>query len=165
MGFFETIYSWFHSFYNQYLWDALRVIINDEDVTLFADSLYIIGIVSVIVSFLVAFAFYVWPINHPRFYGWKAWLVMFVLAGALNFGIGFGMAYSRVQTVNENEEACELVLGDEDDNEPDLSLYINSNDYLGFGLSNLFVGLIFFVCSSIPLMFYDGAARFSPFRL
>lgn len=162
MAFFETIYSWFHSFYNDTMWDTVREIINDNDDLLFADSLFIIGIITLIVSGLVAFAYYVWPINHPRFNAWKSWILMLIVAALLNFGIGIGCGYSRVQSVNESDEACELILEDE---ESDLTDEITFSDYLGYGLSNIFVGSIFFIICCIPLTFYNGNARFSPFRL
>lgn len=162
MAFFETIYSWFHSFYNDALWDTVRVIINDDDDLLFADSLFIIGIISFIVSGLIAFAYYVWPINHPRYNAWKSWLLMFVIAAAINFGVGIGGSYSRVQSVNESDEACELILEEE---AADLTEEISTNDYIGFGLSNIFVGSIFFIIWCIPLTFYNGNARLSPFKL
>ena len=162
MAFFETIYSWFHSFYNDTMWDTVREIINDNDDLLFADSLFIVGIITLIVSGLVAFAYYVWPINHPRFNAWKSWILMLIVAALLNFGIGIGCGYSRVQSVNESDEACELILEDE---ESDLTDKITFSDYLGYGLSNIFVGSIFFIICCIPLTFYNGNARFSPFRL
>lgn len=163
MAFFETIYSWFHSFYNDTMWDTLREIISEDDELLFADSLYVVGIVTLIVSLLVAIAFYIWPINNPSFKSWKAWLAMLLLTMLLNFGIGVGMGYSRVLTVNESDDACEYVIGDNYDGES-LTDEIGVGDYLGFGLSNLFVGSIFFIVWSIPLTFYNGNARFSPFR-
>lgn len=162
MAFFETIYSWFHSFYNDTMWDTVREIINDNDDLLFADSLFIVGIITLIVSGLVAFAYYVWPINHPRFNAWKSWILMLIVAALLNFGVGIGCGYSRVQSVNESDEACELILEDE---EYDLTDEIAFSDYLGYGLSNIFVGSIFFIICCIPLTFYNGNARFSPFRL
>lgn len=162
MAFFETIYSWFHSFYNDTMWDTVREIINDNDDLLFADSLFVVGIITLIVSGLVAFAYYVWPINHPRFNAWKSWILMLIVAALLNFGIGIGCGYSRVQSVNESDEACELILEDE---ESDLTDEITFSDYLGYGLSNIFVGSIFFIICCIPLTFYNGNARFSPFRL
>lgn len=162
MAFFETIYSWFHSFYNDTMWDTVKEIINDNDDLLFADSLFIVGIITLIVSGLVAFAYYVWPINHPRFNAWKSWILMLIVAALLNFGIGIGCGYSRVQSVNESDEACELILEDE---ESDLTDEITFSDYLGYGLSNIFVGSIFFIICCIPLTFYNGNARFSPFRL
>ena len=158
MAFFETIYSWFHSFYNDTMWDTVREIINDNDDLLFADSLFVVGIITLIVSGLVAFAYYVWPINHPRFNAWKSWILMLIVAALLNFGIGIGCGYSRVQS----DEACELILEDE---ESDLTDEITFSDYLGYGLSNIFVGSIFFIICCIPLTFYNGNARFSPFRL
>lgn len=162
MAFFETIYSWFHSFYNDTMWDTVREIINDNDDLLFADSLFIVGIITLIVSGLVAFAYYVWPINHPRFNAWKSWILMLIVAALLNFGVGIGCGYSRVQSVNESDEACELILEDE---ESDLTDEVTFSDYLGYGLSNIFVGSIFFIICCIPLTFYNGNARFSPFRL
>lgn len=162
MAFFETIYSWFHSFYNDTMWDTVKEIINDNDDLLFADSLFIVGIITLIVSGLVAFAYYVWPINHPRFNAWKSWILMLIVAALLNFGIGIGCGYSRVQSVNESDEACELILEDE---ESDLTDEITFSDYTGYGLSNIFVGSIFFIICCIPLTFYNGNARFSPFRL
>ena len=162
MAFFETIYSWFHSFYNDTMWDTVREIINDNDDLLFADSLFVVGIITLIVSGLVAFAYYVWPINHPRFNAWKSWIFKLIVAALLNFGIGIGCGYSRVQSVNESDEACELILEDE---ESDLTDEITFSDYLGYGLSNIFVGSIFFIICCIPLTFYNGNARFSPFRL
>ena len=40
-----------------------------------------------------------------------------------------------------------------------LSIMVDENE-----LSNLFVGSIFFVVCCVPLTFYNGNARFSPFR-
>ena len=77
MAFFETIYSWFHNFYNDVMWDTVREIISDNDELLFADSLYVVGIVTLVVSLLIAVAFYIWPINNPSFKSWKSWIVCF----------------------------------------------------------------------------------------
>lgn len=167
MAIFETIYSWFHSFYNDTMWDTVKVIINvEEEKQLFADSLFIVGIITLVVSGLVAWAYYVWPINHPRFNAWKSWLLMLVVAALLNFGIGMGCGYFRVQSVNGSEEACAIIIGDEDEDEvSDLTDKITFSDYMGYGLSNSFVGSLFFILWCIPLTFYNGNARFSPFRL
>lgn len=163
MAFFETIYSWFHNFYNDVMWDTVREIISDNDELLFADSLYVVGIVTLVVSLLIAVAFYIWPINNPSFKSWKSWIVMLLISMLLNFGVGVGMGYSRVLSVSDDEEACALILGDDYDGQA-LTDEIGINNYLGFGLSNLFIGSIFFMVCCIPLTFYNGNARFSPFR-
>lgn len=164
MSFFETIYSWFHSFYNDTLWNAVREIVNEEDSLLFADSLYVVGIITLILSFLTAFAYYVWPINHPRFNAWKSWVLMLVIAACVNFMVGIGCAYSRVLSVNSNEEACEFIIGENYEGQA-LEEEIRIEDYIGFGLSNIFVGSIFFIACCIPLTFRHGNARLSPFRI
>ena len=163
MAFFETIYSWFHNFYNDVMWDTVREIISDNDELLFADSLYVVGIVTLVVSLLIAVAFYIWPINNPSFKSWKSWIVMLLISMLLNFGVGVGMGYSRVQSVSDDEEACVLILGDDYDGQA-LTDETGINNYLGFGLSNLFVGSIFFMVCCIPLTFYNGNAKFLPFR-
>lgn len=163
MAFFETIYSWFHNFYNDVMWDTVREIISENDELLFADSLYVVGLVTLVVTLLVTIAFYIWPINNPSFKSWKAWIVMLLISMLLNFGIGVGMGYSRVLSVSDDEEACELILGDDYDGQA-LTDETGINNYLGFGLSNLFVGSIFFIVCCTPLTFYNGNAKFSPFR-
>ena len=163
MAFFETIYSWFHNFYNDVMWDTVREIISDNDEQLFADSLYVVGIVTLVVSLLIAVAFYIWPINNPSFKSWKSWIVMLLISMLLNFGVGVGMGYSRVLSVSDDEEASALILGDDYDGQA-LTDETGINNYLGFGLSNLFVGSIFFMVCCIPLTFYNGNAKFSPFR-
>ena len=163
MAFFETIYSWFHNFYNDVMWDTVREIISDNDEQLFADSLYVVGIVTLVVSLLIAVAFYIWPINNPSFKSWKSWIVMLLISMLLNFGVGVGMGYSRVLSVSDDEEACALILGDDYDGQA-LTDETGINNYLGFGLSNLFVGSIFFMVCCIPLTFYNGNAKFSPCR-
>ena len=163
MAFFETIYSWFHNFYNDVMWDTVREIISDNDELLFADSLYVVGIVTLVVSLLIAVAFYIWPINNPSFKSWKSWIVMLLISMLLNFGVGVGMGYARVLSVSDDEEACALILGDDYDGQA-LTDETGINNYLGFGLSNLFVGSIFFMVCCIPLTFYNGNAKFSPFR-
>lgn len=163
MALFETIYSWFHNFYNDVMWDTVREIISDNDELLFADSLYVVGIVTLVVSLLIAVAFYIWPINNPSFKSWKSWIVMLLISMLLSFGVGVGMGYSRVLSVSDDEEACTLVLGDDYEGQA-LTDETGINNYLGFGLSNLFVGSIFFMVCCIPLALYNGNARFSPFR-
>ena len=163
MAFFETIYSWFHNFYNDVMWDTVREIISDNDEQLFADSLYVVGIVTLVVSLLIAVAFYIWPINNLSFKSWKSWIVMLLISMLLNFGVGVGMGYSRVLSVSDDEEACALILGDDYDGQA-LTDETGINNYLGFGLSNLFIGSIFFMVCCIPLTFYNGNAKFSPFR-
>lgn len=160
MGFFETIYFWFSGFYDSTLWDALSIITDDGKV-LFADHFWVIGLVALIIATLVAVAFYVWPINHPQFKSWWSWLIMLVLVGVLNFGIGWCMADIHVSDVNNDQDACNVILGDPNETFDD---HIDANDYLGFALSNLLVSCIFFSAVSIPLMFYKGSARLSPFR-
>ena len=88
---------------------------------------------------------------------------MLLISMLLNFGVGVGMGYSRVLSVNDDEDACALILGDDYEGQA-LTDEIGMNDYLGFGLSNLFVGSIFFIACCVPLAFYNGNARFSPFR-
>lgn len=164
MGFFETIYSWGHSFFNSYLWDTLRVIDNEDGETLYADSLFVVGIISIVLTLLVA-VFYYKIYDHPKFKSWWSWLITLSVAAMINFAVGIGMAYWRVNDVNASEEACELILGDEYEDDVYLGDFMSSADYCGFGMDNVLFSSLFFVVFSLPLMFMGKNTKYSPFRM
>lgn len=167
MNIFYSIYNWFIDV-NSPIFTIMNnhVSGDDETVTLLSSSLPTIGITAAIISFVVAFAYYIWPINHPRFKSWWSWLIMLVINAAINFGLAFAFLSHRISDVMMNNEVMEN-LSDTDT----MGGFIEDNvivfpvsGWIDFALSNACVSSVFFICASLILMWFRTNCRFSPFR-
>lgn len=154
--FFSSIYSWFCS-RDLDVFKAMNAIYSDED-ELLSGSFPAIGITALVISVLIAVAFYIWPINHPRFKAWWSWLIMLAINAAINFGLAFAFIQHRIGDINENsQEAIEVLTDDE-------TLSIPFAQWMDFALSNLCVSVMFFIAASLVLMWFSTNCRYSPFR-
>lgn len=155
--FFTSIYSWFCDS-SQTVFKIFDVIIGDDDELLFSSMFPTIGIVTAIISFLVAIAFYIWPINHPRFKAWWAWLIMLVCNAAINFGLAFAYIHHRVTDIEKSEDALVEFSNSE-------ILVLPTSQWIDFAFANLIVSVIFFVIASLILNWFSSNCRFSPVRV
>ena len=161
MNFFETIYSWFTSFCcTEKVEYAMGEILDGFDETVLATDGYLtLGITTLDVSFLLCFAFYIWPLDHPRFKAWWAWLVTAASNSFLAFLIG--LIYARVRFNNFDDPALETLTYDL---ELDDTVWFRFTDYVSVGLANIFVALLFFIAFSLVLNWFGKATKYSPFR-
>lgn len=164
--FFISIYSWFCDS-SQYLFKIMNDIWGEEEQLLLSSSFPTIGVTTAVISFLVAVAFYIWPINHPRFKAWWAWLIMLFVNAAINFGLAFAFIHHRIGVIEENQNIMDSI--EETETFRDIVsdegiLTIPSPNWFDFAFSNLCVSIIFFIIASLIFNWFSINCRFSPFR-
>ena len=161
MNFFETIYYWFTGFCcTEEVEFSMGEILDDfSDKVLATNGYLTLGITTLVVSFLLCFAFYIWPLDHPRFKAWWSWLTIAVTNSFLGFLIGLIYAKARIDGFdNATIDAITSYMGF---NEP-VEFY--SSDYASVGLANIFVSLLFFIVFSLCLTWFGKSTKYSPFR-
>lgn len=164
MNFFTSIYSWFCDS-TKAVFVLLNPIIDDEGQVLLGSMFPAIGITAAAISLLVAFAFYIWPINHPRFKAWWAWLIMLCLDLAINFGLAFAFLNHRITSIEGNQEIMDLISEDQAlEKFVEEKISLPSSQWFDLALANVGVSLLFFIVASLILTWFSTSARFSPFR-
>ena len=154
--FFASIYSWFCDS-SQTVFKIMDVILGEDDELLLSSMFPTIGICTAIISLIIAFAFYIWPINHPRFKAWWAWLIMLLTNAAINFGLAFAFIHHRISDIEKSEDALELFTDEE-------VLSIPTSQWFDFAFANLCVSVLFFIIASLFFNWFSTNCRFSPFR-
>lgn len=164
--FFLTIYSWFCN--EDLLSFKIMEVFgeSEEGLPLISGNFGAIGLTALVISLLVAFAYYIWPINHPRFKSWWSWLIMLAANALINFGLTFAFISFRIKEVEGNQELMEWIP------ESDYSQLLNENnvidipfsDQLEFALSNVVICALFFIIASLIFTWYRGNCQYSPFR-
>lgn len=163
--FFASIYGWICDS-SSLVFKAMNVILGEDDELLFSGSFSTMGITAAAISLLVAVAFYIWPINHPRFKAWWSWLIMLVVNAGVNFGLTFAFISHRIAEINGNGDASEASeeaiaeLTDENQN----VLSIPFSQWLDLAWSNVFMSVMFFILASLIFTWYDGNCKYSPIR-
>ncbi len=163
--FFSQIYGWFCNT-GKSVYKIMRSLVDDNGDQLLDGMFTTIGVTTVVISLVVAVAFYLWPINHPRFKAWWSWLIMLGCNALINFGLGFAFLKYRIGVINDNRQDELDVLGDWSPspiNEDGL-LSLPFSQWLDFACANAFVSVLFFMVASLILMWLPGNCRFSPFR-
>lgn len=158
--FFSSIYSWFCDS-SMTVFKIMDTIWSGDEELLLSSSFPTIGIIAAVISFLVAFAFYIWPINHPRFKAWWAWLLMLIVDAAINFGLTFAFIQHRISDIEKIGEDALDNLPDVTDEE---TLSIPFGQWFDLAMSNVCVSVLFFILASLILNWFSTNCRFSPFR-
>lgn len=154
--FFTSIYSWFCDS-SMTVFKIMGAVWGDDEELLLSSSFPTIGITAAIISIVVAVAFYIWPINHPRFKAWWAWLFMLLTNVLVNFGLACGFVQYRISDIEKSEDALELFTDEE-------TLSIPFGQWLDMALSNACVSIMFFIVASLIFNWFSTNCRFSPFR-
>lgn len=154
--FFASIYDWFCDS-SMTVYKIMDTISNDNGDTLLSSSFPTMGITTFIISFIIAFAFYIWPINHPRFKAWWAWLIMLATNAIINLGLAFAFINHRLSEIHKSEDAISNFTDEE-------TLFIPFAQWLDLARSNVFVSIIFFIIVSLMLNWFSTTCRYSPFR-
>lgn len=155
--FFESIYSWFCDSENA----AFKIMM--EKGTALEEDPYMgyfptIGLTAAAISLLIAVAFYIWPINHPRFKAWWAWLIMLLTNAIINFGLTYAFINQRIMNItDDNNGAAELY-------EIDSDFSISFSEGFGLAWSNICVSIMFFIVASLIFNWFSTNCRLSPFR-
>lgn len=158
---FTSIYSWFCDRSLTFFKIMDEIVADDaDDELLFSSSFPYIGITAAVISIVIAVAFYIWPINHPRFKAWWAWLIMLLTNAAINFGLTFAFIHHRIGDIEKSGEALMTITGDEDA----ITLSIPFAQWMDLALSNLCVSIMFFIVASLIFNWFSTNCRFSPFR-
>lgn len=153
--FFISIYSWFCDS-SLDVFKIMNDIWGDVDLLL-SSSFPTMGITAIVISFIVAVAFYIWPINHPRFKAWWSWLIMLLVNAIINFGLTFAFIHHRIGDIEKSEEALEMFTDEE-------TLMIPNAQWFDMAFANLCVSIIFFIVASLIFNWFSINCRFSPFR-
>lgn len=155
----EKIYDWFSGFHSEPIAKALEIFNNPDTGDVVWTSQYgTMLLVTAVISFVVAFAFYIWPLDHPRFKSWWSWLIMLFVNCGLCLYAGWQIAHIRMKLVLEHKESWETLKSNAE------SLRASDFDCFGMGLSNMMVGVLVFVLLSLFLMLFSTNAKYSPFR-
>lgn len=162
---FLNIYRWFGDA-NGNLFKCMDAIKYGEESGEFVPSFFpTIGCTAAVVSFLVAFAFYIWPLNHPRFKAWWAWLIMLATNAVLNFGLAFAFIDHRLNSLandNENEAILQNITSSE--NIGSVKELIQGGEKMAMAWDNVWVSVIFFIIASLILNWFSVNCRYSPLR-
>lgn len=153
--FFTSIYSWFCDSSLIVFKIMGAVWVDDEEVL--SSSFPLIGFTAAVISIIAAIAFYIWPINHPRFKAWWAWLIMLLGSAVINFGLAFAFINHRILVIEQDAEALELFT-------EDATLFVPTWQWSVLALSNACVSAMFFIMASLIFNWFSSNCRFSPFR-
>lgn len=157
---FEEIYSWFTQFCcNQETVRGLATLVYDDGSVANTGAYLPLGIWTLVVSFLLCFAFYIWPLDHPRFKAWWAWLTTAGVNSLLAFLIGLIYSRHHLNDINGDEDLVSLINSYSDELFP-----YSFGDYVSVGLANIFVALLFFIFFSLCLNWFGKSTKYSPFR-
>jgi len=168
--FFKSLYEVFYS--GRFL-DILGELVSEEDETvLFTANFAWIGMVAIVISFLLAFAFYIWPIDHPRFKSWWSWLIMFIVNGILCFFEAIGFACIRVSEIDstlsvDEEELWEGLLNSSlpyATSDTMLADSLSVSQYFDFALQNAMWACVAFIIVSLIFNWFSVNCKNSPFR-
>lgn len=159
-NFFYSIYSWFCD-NSLDVFEIMDTVRSEDDDILLTSSFPSIGITAAVISIIVAFAFYIWPLNHPRFKAWWAWLIMLFTNAAINFGLTFAFISHRITDIEKDPTALENFIPEDD---TATTLTIPFSQSMDLALSNACVSILFFIVASLILNWFSTNCRFSPFR-
>lgn len=160
--FFASIYSWFYS--NQLIETIMDEFTEDGTIILSGDFVPL-GITTAVISFLIAVAFYIWPISHPRFKAWWAWLIMLVTNAVINFGLAFAFLSYRIGVIEDNSGLLEQVEDQCGDScVTDETLSVGFGNMLDLAFANVCASVMFFIIASLILTWFSSTAKYSPFR-
>ena len=168
--FFKSLYEVVYS--GRFL-DILGELVSEENETvLFTGNFAWIGIVAIVISFLIAYAFYIWPIDHPRFKAWWAWLIMLLLNGTICFFEAIGFASARVSAIDstlsiDEEDLWEGLLNSslpEETSNTMLADSLSISQYIDFAFANVFWACAAFILASLIFNWFSVNCKFSPFR-
>lgn len=173
---FEEIYNWFTLlFCTGYTPDAMVKItcteydMENNPITRVMEScgFTTLGIITLVVAFLLCFAFYIWPLDHPRFKAWWAWLTTAGFNSLLAFLIGLVYGKVRLGGFNGHDDILYHIIHNGEEKleyyeQSDISF--NLGDYASIGLTNIFVALLFFIFFSLCLNWFGKSTKYSPFR-
>jgi hypothetical protein len=155
--FFGTIYCWFESLFSQdmaeYLWGYNCTTQDYSNPNLFNQ----IGLTTLIVSLFFVWAYYYW-INHPRFNGWKSWLLVLVTASVINLFIAYGWTASDFLSGTIGD--CLMFTRDEEGNI--IAQLIHESDCVMFGVANSIVSALFFTVFSFISKWKSRNCKHSP---
>ena len=159
--FLGNIYCLFESLFGKNLGEYLWGYNCDTQVYDGNNLFNTIGLIAIVVSFVFVLAYYYLPVmlfNHPRSNRWWNWLIILLIAGGINFFIGYGWTINDF--LNGNIGDCLMYTKDAQGNI--ISQLINKRDCWLFGLSNLFVSTIFFIGWTIILKWGSRNCKHSP---
>lgn len=161
--FFTTIYSWFCDSSSNGAEDTMNVFkimdaVWDDDTEILSSAFNSMGMTAAVISVIIAVAFYIWPINHPRFKAWWAWLIMLLTDAFINFGLSFAFLHHRISYINSKEpEALEILTIDD-------TLSVPLGQWFDLAFANFCVSIMFFIVASLIFNWFSTNCKFSPFR-
>lgn len=156
---FDTLFGWFNALYSTYLDTFMLDVVDNNGNLLLSDGYIVIGWIDIVLSLLVAFSFYIWPLDHPKFKSWWSWLIMAAGNGALNFIVT--ICYTNYRIGNATQDVIQQVTGVSDGT---LDNCISIGDILGLAFANVLVSFIFFIVASAILTWFGNATKYSPLK-
>ncbi|MDE6272026.1 MAG: hypothetical protein K2M31_03360 [Muribaculaceae bacterium] len=130
----------------------------DVDGEMLSSMMPTIGWTALIISVLMAVAFYIWPINHPRFKAWWAWMIMIAINAAINFGLTFAFLSNRIASIKNNT----IIFDEFADTNGNFSIAMINQ--ISLATANACVSILFFCGASLILTWFSSNCKYSPFR-
>lgn len=160
--FFEQIYSWFMDLPQGVSEVLYEITTTNEEEILLTSAYPTIGVTILVISVIIAFAFYIWPGNHPRFKAWWAWLLTMVVNACINFGVALAYLNHRVDSINADETLLQEMKGSVAYSGNIIEL--DTSGFIDFGVVSVCVSVLCFCFGSLLLNWFSSTCRFSPFR-
>jgi len=112
------------------------------------------GLIMIGITMFFAIAFY-YIINSAAFSRWYHWLIMLFI----NAGVNFYIAYNYVSIAIDQNSIPECFLRDPQTN----ASLITHDSYIGLGVANLIVSIVFFILISFSIRWWSKNASTTPF--
>lgn len=160
--FFLEIYSAFCDEDNP-LFEVMHTLANSDGEEMLASAFVPLGISTIVVSFLVAFAFYIWPLAHPRFKAWWAWLITLGVNGVISYLLAIILGHYRVAEIENDNDLMGCVNGDKVTIVGDV-MDIPSGEWFDFAFANVWFGVVIFLIASLVLTWFSTTCKYSPFK-
>lgn len=136
----------------------------DVDVPYASDWFGLIVCATVLTAFLVAFCYYIKPINHPRFKSWWSWLIMLGTTCLLCVLETWAFANVRVSQIGSiSMGASTLDQLETEDGQTGID-YLSNTHLLGFIWGDVKLAICAFIVASLCFFAFSTNAKWSPFR-
>jgi hypothetical protein len=145
MDFFALLYSWLVNWYGS---DLDAFLCNPDK----GMNYVILGLGTLIISFFVAFLYYV-VFDKPKWAHWWCWIIALGINGFLNFWWGW-------QPVLQNYYDGDMDVLNEQTGK--MVCYVQEGNCFMFGVANMILAILLFVVFSVICRFFSTNVKYSP---
>lgn len=150
--FFGSIYCWFEDFFGtdlaEYLWNGN----GSPNVT--TNSFIGIGLTTLGISLAIVVLFY-YVINHPRLNTWWGWGIALITNAIICLIVAASWVWA--------DYASDFMVYMEDGSDNPISQNIYPSDLWAFGVTNIFISILFFLVLTFALKWWSRNCSRAPF--